>query len=225
MNKSGILAALLGAALASPIALVAQSATPTFTVTVTIAGGVKFEALGTAGGGTTTTGTSFSEVDSLVLKQVPVPVAASPTTAPAPAISVTPGPTQPPCLYTLTLTQFGDDDALCSAILSAIQNPAQGAVTVEIDFAGIGSAQEYYGSPQSAPVTTPDSLVHGTNVTGAPSIQLTNPLSICWNDQPGDDDDFDDLADFGMNKVTMTFTQLNFISAPTVIRGPGGSSY
>ena len=196
---------LLGAALASPLVpatagLKTGIALPTFTVTVTF--GSPVQAAASAGGGGTTTppASTFSLVDSLALKQVPDRSAGAIAAASA----------APPCRFTLTLTQFSDDDLLCSEIRSAIQNGTP--VQVEIDFTGLGPAQAYTGNLGG---------FGGTTSPVVSSLLLSNPISICWNDQPGDDDDFDDIADLGMNKVTITFTTMQ----PGNGGGPGQKTY
>lgn len=121
----------------------------------------------------------FTMVDTLVLKETLPTVPAGQTPVP---------------LFTLSLTTYGDNSALCTALAAALGSPATQTFEVDVDFFGLGGADAG---------------------TMAPPIALTGLLSVQRQAPDSDDGDFDSVNDFPTEKI-----QLSFASC---LVNPGGS--
>ena len=135
---------------------------------------------------------AINDEDSLVLKQV---VAPPPTGGVQPAAYIIPAliapQSGPPCLFTLTLTKYGDDSGLVSTI-QGCSNPA--GTEVVITFTGLAPTLDGNGNGTRASSysVTPD---------GLQSIYVLNQPNDC-------DEDFDSIDDIGMEKIKMTFKSI-----------------
>ena len=183
MKIQTLASALVAAALASCPCL-AQVVGPTFSVVVQPSTGNPVV---------------IQDIASLVLKQVVNPASQS----------VTPGGIQqlalqkiPPFIYTLTLTKYGDDSALCGQLTPGDPN---NPVSLLVTFQGL----------------KPDSTGNTSY-----SVNLNNLQRVRCLTQPGMlDEDFDSIDDIGMEKITMTFTDADIKAmGSTALSGVTGTT-
>ena len=120
---------------------------------------------------------AITDVDSLVLKQVVNPASRN---DPPPSLA-------PPCLYTLTLTKYGDDSDLFAALTPETQ--------VRVTFKGL----------------QPDG-----NGNTSYFVVLNQFLTVrCLTSGSMLDGDFDSIDDIGMEKITLTFNSAQIGPLPT----------